>query len=81
MKQGRPENGADFGGSGEAREVAARKFNVGRSAVDEAEQVLEAAPELFERVVEGESGLREAQRETAVFRRKRTCTENRAQGH
>ena len=49
--------------TGEAREVAAKKFNVSAGVVTEAEQVYEAAPDLFEQMVEGGETLQSAKRE------------------
>lgn len=48
--------------TGEAAEIAAREFRVGKTAVKEAEAILEEAPELFEVMKDGGIGLRDAQK-------------------
>jgi N6-adenosine-specific RNA methylase IME4 len=59
----RTKQGGDFATLlGKARDIAAEKFQVGSKAVDEAEQVMERAPELFEIMMDGGIGLREAQK-------------------
>lgn len=72
IKRGRPEKESEIGRvSADAAQQAADKFDVGRNAVYEAEEILEAAPDLFEQMMEGnrDIDLRAAQKE--VRRRKK----------
>lgn len=70
VKPGRPGKEREVAPISEkASEIAARKHQVGSRAVEEGEAILEAAPDVFEVLVDGGIGLREAQREVKARER------------
>jgi 16S rRNA G966 N2-methylase RsmD len=71
-RRGRPEKGSDFGTiKGKSHEIAGIKYGVGKTAVLEAESILDAEPDLFAEIQSGAKTLREAQKDADKRRKER----------